>query len=147
MVCEVCGNDYVSDHSVCPYCGHKEIGRKQDRAQVFLHRIVNLEIGRPVAEVALNNMTSAIEDGKRNSVTLITFIHGYGSSGKGGVIKKECRNSLDYLRSKSTIRDYILGEEYTKSSQKVKLLIKRYPELLKDPNLGKGNRGITLVVL
>ena len=45
------------------------------------------------------------------------------------------------------IRDCIYGENWRTSDERTWELLKRMPELKSDSDLGRGNRGITLVVL
>ena len=113
----------------------------------FIHRTVNLEAGRPAVEAALNRLDEVIADAQRNSVSVLTLIHGYGSTGRGGVIRSECRMTLDYMKSKGLISDYIAGEDFNKRSGRVKALLRRYSPLSSDRNLNNGNQGITLVIL
>lgn len=113
----------------------------------FCHRTVNLEAGRPVVEVALRLLERVIDDGLRNGVTVITLIHGYGSSGKGGAIRDECRKMLEFMRHRKVIDDYLPGEDFSKKSGKSRALLQRYPALARNKNLGKNNPGITLVFL
>jgi hypothetical protein len=113
----------------------------------FIHRTVNLEAGRPAVEVALNRLSEVIADARRNSVSVLTLIHGYGSTGRGGAIRSECRMMLDYLKSKGQISDYIAGEDFTTRSGRVKALLRRYSSLGSNRNLNNGNQGITLVIL
>lgn len=146
MVCDVCGNARVTSSLMCPFCGRKaelvEIKPPTD----FVHKIVNLEAGRPVVEVALTRMHDIIEDSARNNINVLTLIHGYGSSGKGGVIRTECRKMLDFLKTKGLISDFVAGEDFTKRSGVVKSLLRRFPQLGNDKHLNRGNRGITLVI-
>lgn len=117
------------------------------KEKIFTEKTVNLEAGRPVVELALNRMVEAVDDSSRNGVNVLTLIHGYGSSGKGGTIRAECRKTLDFLKSKGHIRDYIAGEDFYKRSGAVKALLQRFPQLGSNKNLNRGNRGITLVIL
>jgi hypothetical protein len=145
-VCEVCGNTIVSSSVLCPFCGSKVDVTQLVQHPGFVYKTVNLEAGRPVLDVALNRMNEIIEDSARNNVNVLTLIHGYGSSGKGGVIRSECRKSLDFLKSKGLIRDYIAGEDFNKRSGPVKSILQRYPQLGLNKYLNRGNRGITLVI-
>ncbi len=145
--CHVCGNEIENSRIVCPFCGSQVDRSERSVDRNFAHKTVNLERGRPVSEVALRRMSEAIEEAHRSGTTVLTFIHGYGSSGKGGVIREECRKSLDYLKSKGSIREVISGEDYCKRSGVVKGLLRRYPLLASDRNLSAGNRGITVVIL
>ena len=145
--CHVCGNEIANGGLKCPFCGSRVEQTKTRSNRKFIHKTVNLESGRPVLEVALNRMSEAIEDATRSGVSVLTLIHGYGSSGKGGVIRSECRKNLDYLKTKRVIKDVIAGEEFHKHSGVGKSLLRRYPQLASDRNLNIKNRGITLVVI
>jgi len=144
--CHVCGNDISKSSLKCKFCGCKQDGNNLSRNKEFNEKTVNLELGRPVIEVALRRLNETIEDAQKNNVQVLTLIHGYGSSGKGGLIRLECRKSLDFMKSKGRIRDYIAGEDFSRKSGPVKFLLQRYPKLTMNRNLNRGNRGITLVV-
>ncbi len=145
--CDVCGNKRETTNLLCPFCGNKADLSALEKQPLFVHKTVNLEAGRPALDVALHLMNEIIEDSIRNNVTVLTFIHGYGSSGKGGVIRSECRKNLDFLKQKGLISNFIAGEDFNKRSGLVKSLIQRYPQLGADKHLNKGNRGITLVII
>ncbi len=146
-VCDVCGNESEMASLLCPFCGSAVELTEIPKQRAFVHKTVNLEAGRPLADVAVHRMTDIIEDSVRNNVHILTLIHGYGSSGKGGVIRLECRKMLDFMKCKGIIGDYIAGEDFNKRSGSVKSLLQRYPQLALDKHLNKGNRGITLVIL
>jgi hypothetical protein len=147
MTCQICGNKSPVLHSTCPYCGAVADESAVPDKTIFIHKTVNLEAGWPVVEVAMNRCREVIDDAIRNKVSVITFIHGYGSSGKGGVIRSECRQTFEYMKSKRVISDYVAGEDFHKRSGRVKALLQRYSLLAKDRNLNQGNQGITLVIL
>ncbi len=146
IACEVCGNETEAKYTLCPFCGDKLSVPERIKHSEFVHKTVNLEAGRPVLDLALHRMNEIIEDSVRNKVSVLTLIHGYGSSGKGGVIRSECRKMLDFLKSKGMISNYIAGEDFNKRSGVVKSILQRYPQLGADKHLNKGNRGITLVI-
>ena len=145
--CQVCGNEIYGDSSSCRFCGSQLNKNLLPVGQGFIHKTINLEHGRPVVEVALQKLNDAVADAITQKVSVLTLIHGYGSSGKGGLIRLECRKILEYMKSRGTIRDYIAGEEFSKKSGFVKFHLQRYPALGKNKNLNKGNRGVTLVIL
>lgn len=146
VLCEICGNPLSKGVKKCPFCGAGNDGVREKGSRGFSHRTVNLEAGRPVLEVALRKLDEVLGDGARNGVNVLTLIHGYGSSGRGGVIRTECRKSLEYMKGKGVIRDYIPGEDFYSRVGAVKDLLRRYPALKQDKNLNRGNRGLTLVV-
>lgn len=143
--CEVCGNDIIKGASSCRYCGEKQdvsISSKK-----FSHQVVNIELGRPIVEVALNRLDNALERARLDEIKVLTLIHGYGSSGKGGVIGKEVRKMLDYMYSRGEISAYIYGENFGKRHGPSREQVRRFPQLSKDRNYNKANQGITLVFL
>lgn len=146
-LCEVCGNGREAAAGRCPFCGSEGSVPEMPEIRLFSQKTVNLEMGRPTVDLALHRLAEVIDDAKRNRVTVLTVIHGYGSSGKGGVIREECRKNLDYLKSSGTIREYIAGEYFHKRSNLVRSLLQRFPRLRSDVNLNRNNKGITIVVL
>ncbi len=147
IACDICGNKRETTSLLCPFCGNKADVTELKKHISFVHKTVNLEAGRPVLDVALHRMNEVIEDSIRNNVTVLTLIHGYGSSGKGGVIRSECRKMLGFLKNKGLINDFITGEDFNKRSGLVKSLLQRYPQLGADKHLNRGNRGITIVII
>ncbi len=145
-ICDICGNEIFRPASSCPYCGSQlENGSQQKK--VFLHRVVNLEEGRPLLETALGKMECAIVSASGGGITVLTLIHGYGSSGRGGVIRRECRKVLDFMAAKGTICGYLIGEEFYNCHPLAKMWIQRYPKLADNSHFNRKNPGITLVFL
>jgi len=146
-LCEICGNTMSDRSSICPFCGSSNSQDSGKKVKKFRHRTVNLEVGRPVLEVALAKLDEVLRYSNRMGIDVLTLIHGYGSSGRGGVIRSECIKNLDYLKGRGQIRDYIPGEEYFSRKGPGKTLLRRFPRLKHDNNLNKGNKGVTLVIL
>ncbi len=137
--------------SHCPYCGSDQDLEDQNQSlsssKNFSQKTVNLEQGLPTVEQALVRLQQAITAARLEQVRVLTLIHGYGSSGKGGAIRRECRKTLDYLCSKGEIVDVISGEDFSRRHGMVKHLLNRFPNLSSHPHLNNHNKGITLVVL
>lgn len=146
MDCHICGNEIAAGLSRCPFC-LSLLDHERKVKSPFQHRTINLEEGRPTVEMAVNRMTEVILDAARRKVNVLTFIHGYGSSGKGGRIRTEVRQMLTYMKDQGSIKEYIPGERFNKRSGEVRQLLQKYPQLAADKNLGRGNKGITLVIL
>ncbi len=111
------------------------------------HKVVNLEAGRPFVETALRKLQMELANSRRQNLRVLTIIHGYGSSGKGGAIKVECRRFLEYLKGSGAINTFIPGEDFSRRSGPTRDLLRRFPRLADNVHLNRGNRGITLVVL
>jgi hypothetical protein len=112
----------------------------------FRRKTINLKYGRPTVETALRRLAVEIDVASSEGVSILILIHGYGSGGKGGVIREECRKTLDLMRSTGKINDYIPGDGGARSGP-VKSLFRRYPRLRQDRELVAANPGITVVVL
>ena len=79
--------------------------------------------------------------------SLLKVIHGYGSSGAGGDIRVAVQRRLRELVEGGQLRGCIFGEDWAKSDEVTWRLLQTHSELKADPDLGRGNRGITVVVL
>ena len=146
ITCAVCGNDIESGLRHCIYCGAViEDQDKNPRLSSELYRSINLERGRPVVEMALKRMQLELNQARIGGVRVISLIHGYGSSGKGGKIRVECRKSLDYLLQKKLVKKVIYGESFHKNSGQGKSLVRQYPELKVQCKTDFNNPGITVV--
>jgi hypothetical protein len=147
MICAVCGNERETSPALCPFCGQTGEADIPAHPRRFSRRTVNLEAGMPVVETALRRLAAAIDQALADRIAVLTVIHGYGSSGKGGAIKSECRKMLEDLQRQGRISEFIAGEDFTRKSGRVKALLHRFPALARDGNLNRGNKGITLVIL
>ncbi len=146
--CQVCGNDIDSLTVLCPFCGSRqEHEPSQTVGTEFRQKTINLEQGLPTVDQALNRLQQEVSAARLEQIRLLTLIHGYGSSGKGGSIRQECRKLLDYLLNSGDICAVIYGENFNRRHGFVKQLLRRFPRLATHPHLNNRNRGITLVQL
>ena len=145
-VCQVCGNEIERGRPACRFCGSRQEGESQPGRAPFLKKAVNLKRGRPIVEIALGRLAVEIENARNEGVTVLVLVHGYGSSGKGGIIREECRKLLEHMRRHKEINDFVPGDGGIKSGP-VKALFRRYPHLRHDRELAAPNPGITTVVL
>ncbi len=95
----------------------------------------------------MRRLESVLAEAKVTGVTVLTVIHGYGSSGRGGRIKEEYRKILAYKRDRGEICDSIPGELFKRRDPRTKSWLQRFPKLAANKNLDKGNRGITLIII
>jgi hypothetical protein len=79
--------------------------------------------------------------------TLLKLIHGHGSSGVGGEIRIAVQRYLAEVASRGEIAGCIFGENWSKSDEQAWALLNTRPELKQDPDLGRRNLGITIVLL
>lgn len=112
-----------------------------------LVKIVNLEDGMPTVEQARVRLRSELGAARKTGVRILKIIHGYGSSGVGGDLRIALQATLRQMTDRGEVRTCIYGENWRKADESSWALLKQSPELKEDRDLGKGNRGITLVVL
>ena len=110
-------------------------------------KVVNLEEGMPTVEQARTRLRSEILTAQSAGHKLLKVVHGYGSSGIGGDLRFALQATLRQMVTRGEIRDCIYGENWRTSDERSWELLKRMRELKDDRDLGKGNRGITIVVL
>ncbi|NLK40188.1 MAG: hypothetical protein GX303_08140 [Clostridiales bacterium] len=108
---------------------------------------INLELGRPDVQSALKHAEFSIASVRAQGGRLIKFIHGYGSSGKGGKIRTQVRKMLNSYKQKGRVSVCVYGENFSIFDAGTRYLLDRYPSLAKDPDLNRGNMGITFVYL
>ena len=101
----------------------------------------------PPLDQALARLATELEAARLQGVRVLTLIHGYGSSGAGGVIRGEVRHQLEYERVRGRIRDLVPGEEIRARSPRIRELRRRFPALAGQVDLERPNPGITLVIL
>jgi carbon monoxide dehydrogenase subunit G len=110
-------------------------------------RIVNLEAGLPDRNEAKTRLEQAIAQAAKDHVRALKIIHGYGSSGSGGILQRVIRSQLRQMKEAGRIRAFITGESWSQFDEFSKQLLKQVPETLVDKDLGRANRGITLVLM
>ena len=140
--CPTCGNPLEGETSTCPFCGSSVVPSRGGKTGKP-YQVVNLESGRPTVADALGKLERRIETARRQGVKVLKVIHGYGSSGKGGSLRDAVHRALPELERQGLVRSHVAGEHFTKSSA----ILKQFPRLKDDADLGRGNRGVTLVVL
>lgn len=106
------------------------------------YKEINLEEGMPYVRDALDLLKETVRNCKSGQVGCLLVIHGYGSTGKGGAIKKEARRWLNAQVRNGKIKQVIYGEDFTLTNFEALKLKGRYPDL--QEVLEKYNHGITV---
>lgn len=81
---------------------------------------------------------------RRTGVKVIKVIHGYGSSGTGGVLRTELRRMLSGMKNRVSV---ICGENFSIFNESTRQALTKYPELRRDRDLENANNGITLIFI
>lgn len=110
-------------------------------------RVVNIKKDNPPADVAVFNLSVAINDVRKMGEKALIVIYGYGSHGKGGLIKKETIIFLQNAVKKGIISDFVLGENWGEFNEKKRNACEICPELLINSQLDGLNSGVCVVIL
>ncbi len=112
-----------------------------------MYKLVNIKEGMPTSDYAIFLLEKEVEFAKCEGINVLVFIHGYGSKGYGGVIKKEVANKLMELKKKKKIVTYVLGEHWASINDDVKLICKYAPELTVSSQVANVNNGVSVVLV
>ena len=110
-------------------------------------RTINLEAGRPDLDTARRRLLAEIESARSQGVRVLKIIHGYGSSGAGGVLAVGIRKSLRLRVKEGKALAIIPGERFSSDANETRLLLQKYPHLRGDRDLNHANPGITIIEL
>lgn len=110
-------------------------------------KVINLEQGRPTVPLAVSLLGDALRLARRERYAAVKLIHGYGSTGKGGEIRIAVQKTLAQQDAAGEIRSFIPGEDWRISNEATWALLQSHPEVKQDHDLGRENRGISIVVL
>ena len=102
---------------------------------------INVENGFTSAE-AIDYIKQVISNNKK---TCLYIIHGYGSSGKGGIIRQKVRSYLNAQLKNGKVKAVINGEDFNVLNFKALELKNKYKEL--SELFTVCNHGVTVVEL
>jgi hypothetical protein len=101
----------------------------------------------PPVHEALQRLHHELTLARQQKAQVIKVVHGYGSTGVGGDIRIAVQKHLLEMQQTGQIRGCILGEDWSKSDAVAWKLLQSEPALKNDSDLGRRNRGITIVLL
>ena len=106
---------------------------------------INIKQGMPVVADAMRFLQDSISRLKKEKCECVLIIHGYGSTGKGGLICEKARQWLKAQERNGKVRCVIFGEDFTLFNFKALELKNKYHEL--ESLLRVCNNGVTVVEL
>lgn len=113
----------------------------------MLIKELNIKQDMPPSDVAIATLLIEIETLKNSEYGAIKVIHGYGSHGKGGIIRQECRLKLEQLKKQKKIKDYVAGESWGKWAIDNFNVVQNFPQLILESDMQGYNSGVTIVFL
>ncbi len=109
--------------------------------------IVNIKDANPNVGYAMYLLEQAISDTKKLGFKVLVVIHGYGSHGIGGDIKKSAMQLLKKFKKEGTIRTFVKGEEWGDTNKDKQLINAECPETIVNSQIGNLNSGVTVVLV
>jgi hypothetical protein len=110
-------------------------------------RTFNVKADMPTLEEARRSVIDEIRRAKKEGVRVLKVVHGWGSTGKGGVLCVGLRKSFKLRRKEGVVREFIPGEEFSIFNKTALALLDQVPELRGDPDLNATNEGVTVLWL
>ena len=117
------------------------------RSEFKVIKTVDLKSDLPQVHEALQRLDRELALARQSKLKLLKIIHGYGSTGAGGDIRIAVQKRLLEMAENGQIRGCIFGENWTKSDDAAWKLLQSQTELKSDSDLGRCNRGITIILL
>lgn len=108
---------------------------------------INLEQGMPTVEAARQKLEQALRTARARRTPVLKIIHGYGSSGKGGAIKRDVAQTLAKKLRAGEIRAFVAGENFSPFDQSARKILDQCPELKNDSDYARGNDGVTIILV
>lgn len=96
---------------------------------------------------ARKRLVNEINLAKRSGVKAMKVVHGYGSTGKGGALRDALRKSLLRRKKEGVISGYVYGEKWSIFEPDARAILEICPQLRSDPDLDRGNEGVTIVLV
>jgi hypothetical protein len=120
--------------------------RDVDSSKIAM-KTANIKSDLPSVDEALQRLERELAVARQQNHTVLKIIHGYGSTGAGGDIRIAVQRRLREMVDAGDVRACIFGEDWSKSCEMVWRLLQSERDLKSDSDLGRGNRGITVVLL
>jgi hypothetical protein len=109
---------------------------------------LNIKQDNPSVEDALDILAVKIRELQELGIKAIILIHGYGSSGEGGHIKRAIHEALELNRYADRVDEYFHGENVPYGSPAYHELMKKRPSFKRYLRHFKAsNAGMTLLLL
>lgn len=108
---------------------------------------VNIEQGMPTVATARIRLDQALRTARTGRVRVVKVIHGYGSSGSGGAIKRDVKSFLAEKQRSGVIVQFVSGEEFSPFSPAARRILDACPQLSRDRDYCRQNHGVTFILL
>lgn len=120
------------------------MGKKQSALKVYL---LNLELNKPTAAMASVKLRDQVLQASIRGYKVVKIIHGYGSGGQGGVLKKLVHKYGREQVATGRAVCFCPGECFETFSDSGRKIVAAVPELINDTDWNRCNYGISILLL
>ncbi len=110
-----------------------------------MFKVVNIKKDMPSVDYAIYQLDKEIGFAFATQTPVLIIIHGYGSGGTKGQIKENVNKFLSGLKAKKKIIDFIPGEAWGETNERVAEMKSLYPSLILCDQISNLNSGVTIV--
>lgn len=110
-------------------------------------REILLEAGRPTVDEARRRLADELDRARGRGDLVLKVIHGYGSTGVGGVLRDAVRSSMRRRVKEGRVRAFLAAEKIESHGETCRLMLDACPRLARDRGFINRNAGVTFVLL
>lgn len=108
---------------------------------------IDIKSEQQTARQAIAQFLTEVDACRIGGYKVMKVIHGYGSHGVGGAIKREFLRECQNLKNRGKIDDFVCCDNWTDNSVVRKIAINYCPDLLADRELYLLNPGCSIVII
>lgn len=108
---------------------------------------VNIKGENQTVSEAIAQFLLEVEALKKGGFKVLKVIHGYGSHGVGGDIKREFLRQCEFLKKKGKIEYYSCCDSWAKNPTIKKIAINYCSDLIADKDMNIINPGCSIVII
>lgn len=112
-----------------------------------IYKIINIKQDMPDSDYAIHIMQKEIAISRFAHIPVVVVIHGYGSSGKGGTIKKRVQEELKDMQHYGKIQAFVTGDQWTEHNEVCQKILQICPDVELKEDLYLKNSGVTVILL
>lgn len=108
-------------------------------------RTITIKEGLPTLEEAQRRLLLEVRRCHGEGISVLKIIHGYGSGGRGGILRTGLRKVFTEYQREGDILGFASGEEFSIFHPVSLEMITAAPELRRDPDLERNNPGVSFL--
>ena len=108
-------------------------------------KVLNVKQNNNSPDYAVYLVDCEIKDSVKTGANVFIVVHGYGSSGKGGIMKQQVISFLQEQVKFKKIKAYIQGQQWAQTNDVVNQMQQLYPQLLLNSQIKHLHSSVSVV--